>query len=77
MTANVDDEGGLPFYGYDKLRVPCLDVESDGNPEYVPALSDQTTPELLAVCQERHYRGLLALLKTCAGRHWRCGSDKN
>lgn len=62
-------KGSLPFYGYDKLRVPCFDVENDGNPEYVPALSDETTPELLAVYQERHYRGLLALLKTCAGRH--------
>ncbi|MCF7848865.1 MAG: hypothetical protein K9M45_08455, partial [Kiritimatiellales bacterium] len=56
--------GSLPAYAYRTLRVPCFDIENDGNPEAGPASADETTPELLSVYQERHYRGILAILKT-------------
>ena len=58
--------GSLPAYVYRTLRVPGFDLEADGNPDGQPAHIDKTTPEILATYQERHYQGLVALLRTCA-----------
>ncbi|MHB9110916.1 MAG: M14 family metallopeptidase, partial [Armatimonadota bacterium] len=58
--------GSLPNYVYRTFGVPAFDLEGDDNPDEQPAVVDQTTPELLRMYQERHYRGLNALLTACA-----------
>ncbi len=59
--------GSLPAYAFRKLRVPAFDLEWDGNPDAQPSHTDRTTHEILRTYQDRHYRGLLAMLRTCVG----------
>lgn len=58
--------GSLPAYACKELGIPAFDLEWDGNPDALPSHTDRTTLALLQTYQERHYDGLLAMLKTCA-----------
>lgn len=54
--------GSLPAYAYHKLGVPGFDLEWDGNPNAQLSHSDKANLEMLKAYQERHYRGLVAML---------------
>jgi hypothetical protein len=58
--------GSLPAYTYHRLGIPGFDLEWDGNPDALPSHTDKTTLQMLKTYQERHYRGLVALLLAMA-----------
>ena len=60
--------GSLPAYVRRRFGVPGFDLEWDGNPDARPSLADKTTRELLRTYQERHYGGILAVLKSLSDR---------
>jgi hypothetical protein len=61
--------GSFPQWAYDQGRIPCFDVEgSRKRPAEKAAATDGTTPEMLREYQERHYRGIRAVLEALAGR---------
>ena len=55
--------GSLPAYAYHTLGAPGFDLEWDGNPDAKPSHIDKTTPDLLKTYQDRHDRGLVAVLR--------------
>ena len=61
--------GSLPAYAYRRFRVPAFDLEWDGNPDAKPSHADKTTCGLLETYQDRHYRGIVAVLEFLAARH--------
>lgn len=60
--------GSLPAYVYDRWRVPCFDMEHDGNPDALPSLTDNTNLKILEACQDRHYHGILAIADSILNR---------
>lgn len=56
--------GSLPHWMYHNGAVPCFDLEWDGDEKTRACLSDQTTPEMIEECAERHYRGIRAVLES-------------
>jgi hypothetical protein len=54
--------GSLATWLYEEHRIPAFDLEGDDRPESRASWHDEATSELVEEYQERHYRGLRALL---------------
>ncbi|MCK5802099.1 MAG: hypothetical protein KAI66_04670 [Lentisphaeria bacterium] len=59
--------GSLPHWLYRK-GIPAFDLELGTNEDARPCIRDETTPELLAVYQERHAAGIRRVLEHFATR---------
>lgn len=55
--------GSLPEYCYQRLGVPCFDLEWDGNPDTEAACMDGTTREMLGTCQQQHFEAIRRVLR--------------
>jgi zinc carboxypeptidase len=59
--------GSLPAWAYKSGRIPCFDVEgSRQRPVELAACEDRVTPGMLREYQDRHCRGILAVLQALA-----------
>lgn len=59
--------GSMALWCYRKLGIPAFDLEGNVNVlEEKLCQRDQTTPEIVAEYQERHYRGVRAVLRMLA-----------
>lgn len=60
--------GSLPTWTYRRLGVPGFDLEKGSEePAEEAAVRDEATPEMLTDYQERHFRGIKAVLEMLAG----------
>ncbi len=59
--------GSFPEWAYKKHGIPCFDVEaSRKRPIEEAGATDRATPEMLREYQERHYRGIRAVVQELA-----------
>jgi hypothetical protein len=55
--------GSLPSWLYIHAKTPGFDLEFGSNEDARPCVTDQTTPELLSIYQQRHLGGMRTVLR--------------